>query len=517
MITSTISNFKYYVNTNKSIVFAHNTEANKIERIYKDQWASTYLEVLKTNEKTGETWQGEMDCANILDEKQDVFKTVNPIASTTKQAGFFEEYSEKTGGTHHYLNEYLNSEIFIKAKQAIDNTIPVNPIGLLENNCPNITLLLRNLFYEESDAVLQNFLNWLAVIAYKNTHQDIFWLFKGTDEENQGQGAGKGVFRDLMSTLLSGLVVSVNNNSYKNNFNSQLMNMKLIIFDEVDFKALNYEAVKDMTGSSLLYIEFKGKEPIRAANVASWLFFTNMSNTFNKIQARDRRCFLIHPNPINDSLRIAVGDMGQFIEGLRDELPAFINVIAHCDTKVLKPNELRTKAHIEYFSNEALCSINDIASIAKIFTNDESRRSYFDFLEILSESASQRRDYSAQKYFIEKGFIYFQLFEEIYEVFLTHNIAGITKKTTAYKAWKELVEELKRLNYGIYQLDSKRKILDKKVRIKHTCWRSPSITDGDQKKIIKEIVQMVKSKIEAERLLQANTNQQTVSDNKRVS
>lgn len=517
MITSTISNFKYYVNTNKSIVFAHNIETNKIERIYKDQWASTYLEVLKTNEKTGEIWQGKMDWSSILDEKQDIFKTVNPIASTTKQAGFFEEYSEKTGGTHHYLNEYLNSEIFIKAKQAIDNTKPENPIGLLEKNCPNITLLLRNLFYKESDVVLQNFLNWLAVIAYKNTHQDIFWLFKGTDEENQGQGAGKGVFRDLMSKLLSGLVVSVNNNSYKNNFNSQLMNMKLIIFDEVDLKSLNYEAVKDMTGSSLMSIEFKGKEAMRTENVASWLFFTNMSNTFNKIQARDRRCFLIHPNPINDSLRITVGDMGQFIEGLNNELPAFIKVIAYCDTKVFKPNELRTKAHIEYFSNEALCSINDIASIAKIFTNDESRHSYFDFLDILSESASEQKDYSAQKYFIEKGFIYFHLFEEIYEVFLTHHIAGTTKKTTASKAWKELVEELKRLNYCIYKLDSNRKILGEKVRIKHTCWRSPSITDEDQKKIIKEVFQMKKAKTEAEQLLQANTNQQAESNNKKIS
>lgn len=494
MLSSNINSdtFEYYINTSKAIIYSYNIKLNKMKRIYQSDWASYDMEVQKLNKKTNEVETMIMDWASIVKEDNDIFKVVKPIASTTKPAGFFEEYDYEVGLNQKCLNEYLNSEKFIQAKNSVNEDNNVNPLELLREQCPNISLLLSNLFFNESDAVLQNFLNWLAVIAYKNERQDVFWLLKGTDEDNQGQGAGKGVFRDVVTELLSGLVVSVNNQSYKSNFNSKLMNMKLIIFDEVDIKSLNYEVVKDMTGSSTMPIEFKGKEVVQTDNVASWLFFTNMYDLYEKINVSDRRCFLIHPNPKNDSLIKIVDNMDIFLTSINEELSAFINVLAHCDTKVIKPNKLKTNAHIEYFSNKALSSITEITLISKIFTNKEDRRTYFDFLEDL-ERIEPNISYADQRFFIENHFSFYKLFTEIYEVCLEHKIAGINKQISPQKAWKHFKEELlKTNNFSMYSLDRKTKLNDKQVRIKENCIRHSTTDKALQKKITDRIVKIYK-------------------------
>ena len=450
------------------------------------------MEVQKLNKKTNDTETITMDWETIVKEENDIFTIIKPIASTTKPAGFFEEYNHSVGLEQKCLNEYLNSEKFIMAKKLVEEDNNINPLELLREKCPNISLLLSNLFYGESDTVLQNFLNWTAVIAYKNIRQDIFWLFKGTDEDNQGQGAGKGVYRDLMVELLSGLVVSVNNQSYKSNFNSKLMNMKLIIFDEVNIRTLNYEVVKDMTGSSTMPIEFKGKEVVQTDNVASWLFFTNEYDLFEKINVADRRCFLIHPNPINDSLVKVVDNIDSFITTISEELPEFINVLAHCDLEVIKPNKLKTKAHTDYFSSRALSSITELTSISKVFTNKNDRSTYFDFLEDL-ERIEPNISYANQRFFIENHFSYYKQFTEIYEVCLEHKIANINSKISPQKAWKHFKEELiKTNNYAMYSLDRRTKINDNPVRIKENCIRHIKTDKALQKKITDRIVKINK-------------------------
>lgn len=480
------NNFAYYTNTTKAIIYAHNKLLNTMTRIYKSDWASYTMEVIKI------TKQGEirltLDWETIMKEDNDIFTVIKPIASTTKQAGYFEEYIPEVGLYQKCLNEYLNSAKFI---EALENSNPDNdPIELLEKTCPNIYLLLDNLFYNESKEVLQNFLNWLHIVAYKNRRQDIFWLFKGTNEDKQGQGAGKGVFRDIMSKLLSGLVVSVNNQSYKSNFNSKLMNMKLIIFDEVDMKKLDYEVVKDMTGSSSMPIEFKGKDIVMTENVSSWLFFTNMYDLFEKINITDRRCFLIHPNPLNDSLSKRVNNMEQFIKNLYSELDNFITVLAHCNGKVLKPNELQTYAHNQYFSNKALSSISDIPSISKVFTKQSIKLSYVSFLEDLEKIDTI--SYKEQVFFIENKFLSYKTFLEIYNLCLDHSLAGINKQISPEKAWKNLKEDLLKNHYEEYKLDRKTTVNGEQARIRESCIRHIDINKVQQKKITNFIVNQLK-------------------------
>ena len=477
-------NYIYYINTSKNIIFSHSLLANKIKRKYKSDWGATDMEVDKINKK-GDINTLIMNWEDITKEENSIFPVVKPIASTQKPAGFFSEIDDTIGLRQNYLNEYLNSEVFIEAK--IHAQLGINPIDLLNTTCPNISILLRNLFHNEKDIILQNFLNWLAVIAYGNKRQDVFWLFKGKSDEEQGQGAGKGVFSSLMSELLSGLVVSVNNISYKNTFNSQLLNMKLIIFDEVNFKSLNYEVVKDMTGSDSISIMFKGKEAMITDNVASWLFFTNEYDLLLKITIDDRRCFLIHPNSINDSLSKLIPDMEKFIQDIKSELPNLINVLAHCDLKVKKPNELRTQAHTDYFNNLDTAELNDIQSISKFFTNKNDRASYFDFLNQL-EKLDSLLDFKSQKYFIENKFSFYQAFKDIYKVCFEHKIAGISNKTTPQKAWKQLREVLLKLDYEDYSINTRRTVDKVKTRIKENCIRLKSIEPKEQKKITNQII-----------------------------
>lgn len=480
--------FEYYVNTAKTIVFSFSKNTRTISRIFKSDWGTISMNVIKESQK-GDPQNLKMDWDSIIKEENDIFKVIKPIASTMKPAGFFSEIIHTFGLHQDYLNEYLNSEAFTDAKSKQQANI--NPIDMLESECQNITILLRNLFYKENDEVLQNFLNWLANIAYRDIRQDIFWLFKGTDEDNQGQGAGKGVFRDLMSDLFSSLVVSVNNQSYKNNFNSQLMNMKLIIFDEVNFKSLNYEVVKDMTGSTLMPIEFKGKEVVMTENVASWLFFTNEYDLLSKINATDRRCFLIHPNPTNDSLSKIVPNIEVFVKEIRNELQSFIKVLAHCELNVIKPNKLRTAAHIEYYTNQHYSQIADIKSISKLFTNNYDRDSYFDFLTQL-EKIDGNVNYKAQRFFIENGFVYYKSFLDIFDVCKTHTVASINNKTSPQKAWKELREDLHKAKYEDYFLDKKYLVEGQKIRIKENCMRSANTDKSRQKKITDYIVKLEK-------------------------
>ena len=163
-----------------------------------------------------------------------------------------------------------------------------NIIDLLKSETPSIYALLHNLFHNEKDEVILNFMRYLNKIAFQDNRQDIMFLFMGTAENKQGQGAGKGVLRDLLGILFSDLIVSVSNETYADKFNSELLNKKVVIFDEVDLKALKYSKLKDITGSSTIRVENKGKDALTVDNVSSWLLFTNESNLHGKIKKDDR-------------------------------------------------------------------------------------------------------------------------------------------------------------------------------------------------------------------------------------
>ena len=367
-------NIKYFLNPNSSILYIYNVEHNKVHFIYSNDFKAHSLMVI---EKTkNREIRKSMNIRDIIREDNNFIEVVKVIASTTKVEGNFSELDEDTGIAANYLNIYLNARTFqdAAANNHYSITCEENLIELLEDETPAIYKLLKNLFHNEKDEVLINFLNYLNVISFTDNKQDIMYLFKGTSEEKQGQGAGKGVFRDLLSKMFSGLVCSVSNESYNNGFNAELLNKKIVIFDELDFKSLKYEKLKDITGNSTLRIENKGKDAIIVKNVSSWLLFTNLSDMLAKILADDRRTFIIHPNPVNGSLKKDVidpcygGDFSHFEYCLFSEIENFIHIISLATGKVRTPLELRTEAHKSYFSSSNY-KLTDINKFNDIFLN----------------------------------------------------------------------------------------------------------------------------------------------------
>ena len=356
-----IEGVEFYVNTNKTILYIYDKKKNKIERIFSDKWTAKSLPCIVS--KREEEWEEDLNFREIINADRSFIKVVDVVSSTVKKPAFSTE-TDTYGITSNYLNEFLGSVDFIEAiKQNRFEGDNKSALELLKIHCKSYYILFKNLFYNENDDVLINFLNWLNVISYSDKHQDVLWLFFGTDSINEGQGAGKGVLTQILKEMLSGLTTDVSMTTYQNNFNADLMNKKICVFDEVEFKNLNWSRVKNITGNPVIRVENKGKDPINTTNVSSWLMFTNEHDLQGKIKFDDRRAFLVRPNPKNGSLKdlISKSDykcVGKFIDTLNDEMADFIHIIGLMDGNVLTPQQLQTAAHKAY--HDGLTSVEAI-------------------------------------------------------------------------------------------------------------------------------------------------------------
>jgi len=322
------------------------------------------------------------------------------------------------------------------------------------------------------------------------------YLFKGTSEEQQAAGAGKGVFRDLLSKMFSGLVCSVSNESYNNSFNSELLNKKIVIFDELDFKSLKYEKLKDITGSSTLRIENKGKDAIIVENVSSWILFTNLSDMLAKILAEDRRTFIIHPNPKNGSLKSEIidvyynGEFQYFQDCLFSEIENFIHIISLATGKVRTPLELRTEAHKSYFSSSNY-KLTDINKFNDIFLNKNSKRKFIEFLEELKTLNDISADkFERLKFYLDTGFYFQEMLQEIFNICQQHQVANIKSRDKSRAIIKALKDELIKNDYELFNLDTRFTYQKVQQRVKHkNCIRIKDTSKQRQK----EINQTIKS------------------------
>ena len=317
--------------------------------------------------KGDEKFVDEISLKDIMSEDNNFIKQITPIASTVKTAGYFVESNENSGISSHYLNEFLGSVDFLESiyNNKFQNTKVKNILDLMKKETPAFFYLIKNLFFGEKDEVIFNFLAWLKATSLKDDRQDIIYSFIGTNEQNQGQGAGKGVLIDLLDKIFTGLTARVSNATYADRFNANLINKKIVVFDELNFKTLKYDILKEITGSSTMRVEFKGKDALTAKNVSSWLLFTNEHDTCYKIINSDRRTHLIRPNPENESLRkYVIQPIFKTFEGfenqLNDEFTNIIHIIALAPDLVLSPNELVSKAKLEYFRERENIEVDDM-------------------------------------------------------------------------------------------------------------------------------------------------------------
>lgn len=472
---------QYFVNTNKTILYIYNSETNEINRFFSDKWPSMNISCRCVDDD--EELTSYLDFKTIINKDALFVKKVSPIASTIKSPAFFEEVDENTGITSNILNEFLGSSDFIGAKENNKFKNKRNLISLLEKEAPTFSMLLKNLFHNEKNEVIENFLRWLRVCSFEDKHQDILFLFCGTSVINQGQGAGKGVLINYLNHLLSGLVVSVSNKTYETNFNSNILNKKIIVFDEVNFKTLKYETVKDITGNPLVRVEFKGKEPISADNVGSWLMFTNEHDLENKITYDDRRTFIVRPNPKNGSLNELIKKkyktFDKFRRSLMAETENIVHIIAKAQGKVLSPLELMTEAKTEYFKDKSTIEMVDLKDLYQFMANKEMFKKCLAVLEnndLFTDKEKIR--------FLKSYSINYKLFSEIFQVLLKN---GLVKKESPLFAWERLKEFSLKNGFEMVVVDSSKTKVYKKYRDKTLMLKS-----GKSKKEIRELKQLLR-------------------------
>lgn len=491
-------NIKYYMNTNNSVLYIYNINTNNINMVYSNDFNAIKIEVIKI-EKEKETIKKE-DIKTIIKNENDFIEIVKVISSTTKQEGYFKEYDNKTKLETNYLNIYLNSTRFIESqknnKYKIDNNN--NILTIFEKECNTIYKLFKNLFYNENDIILTNFLNWLSYCSFNDKRQDIIFLFKGKNEEEQGQGSGKGVLRELLEHLFNGLVCSVSNETYNDKFNSELLNKKIVIFDEVNMKTLKYDKLKDITGNSKLRIENKGKDALIVDNVSSWLLFTNLPSLENKIKIDDRRTFIIQPNPKNGSLKKEIIDLyfnkdfNSFRNKLLSEVNNFIHILGLLPQRVKTPLELQTQSHFEYFNVKK--TLIDINNIIDIFIVDSKKIVFIDFLkelELLGDISKEQ--YNNIKYFLEHNFYYQNVFETIFNICQTHKIGNIKNNDSERNIIKIIKDTLLTKDYELYTIETKFKDIkgDRKTLRKKNCIRKKTIDKKEQNLINTKLKNMI--------------------------
>ena len=388
-LVNTDPNMGYYLNTNKTMLYCHMKNTDLLGRFYSDKWSSQTFNIIEVNEKTGVEEEKTLDIKSIVNADNDFIDVVQTISSTIKPKAFFEE-DNIFGFREKFFNEFLGSDVFLNAR--INNKFKKsdNIVDLLKKKTPAFFTIIRNLFYQEHDDVIRNFMAWLNVAAFEDRHQDVIWCFFGTTESMQGQGAGKGVLMDFLTKLYSGLTITVTNSTYDNDFNGEMLNKKIVVFDEVSMKNLDWGRVKDATGRATLRVEFKGRDAITASNVASWLLFTNEWELTREISIRDRRAFLIQPNPTNESLiqiiRKKFLSFKKFSEQLQKETEDIVHIIERSGNKVQTPLQLKTKAYENYWSNKLLVGIEDLKNYEKIVVE---KKMTLKFIEISKSNGIQ--------------------------------------------------------------------------------------------------------------------------------
>lgn len=441
------TNMKYIINTNETILYIYNMDEMQVEGIVREKWGSMKMRVLFTKKDSEILKHETLD--EIIKNDNNFIQKCEIISSTLQANGFFSRTYNNL--ERQYFNQFLGSQVFLECLENPKYSNNDSIIELLKNETPVIYKLLKNLFYNEKDEVIENFVAWLKVVSFKDKHQDIIWNFFGTNEEEQGQGAGKGVLITLLNKIFSGLVSSVSNMTYQNNFNSNLMNKKVIVFDEVDYKCLKYENIKDITGNSVFRVEFKGREPLEAKNVSSWLMFSNMHNLHNRITSDDRRTFLIRPNPKNGSLKAIInkdynGDFTHFNNLLHSEIENFINIIAVADDKVKSPLEMTTQAHRNYFRQSKQVSVLDINELHKILISPNFQDKIFAiFQEILNIEPTYKKDVLLIKRAIGNKFMNRKIFTMIFDILKDNHYINANEKLN--KLWELFKENISKYEY----------------------------------------------------------------------
>lgn len=442
------NNIKYIINTNETILYICDIDEMKIESIVREKWGSMKMRVLFTKKDSDSTTRQET-LDEIIKNRNNFIHKCEIISSTLQTNGLFRRTYNNL--ERQYFNQFLGSKVFLECLETQKYNDDESIIELLERETPTIYKLLKNLFHNEKDEVIENFIAWLKVVSFKDKNQDIIWNFFGTNEEEQGQGAGKGVLITLLNKIFSGLVSSVSNTTYQNNFNSNLMNKKVIVFDEVDYKYLKYENIKDITGSSVLRVEFKGREPLEAKNVSSWLMFSNMHTLHNKITSDDRRTFLIRPNPKNGSLKVIIDkdydeDFNYFNGLLHDEIENFINIISVADDKVKSPLEMTTQAHRDYFRQSNQVSVLDINELHKILVSHHFQDKIFAiFQEIINIEQSYKKDVLLIKRAINNQFMNRRVFTMIFDILKDNQYINSNEKLN--KLWELFKENISKFDY----------------------------------------------------------------------
>lgn len=444
---------EFYVNTNKTILYIYDKKENKIEHVFSDKWPSKSI-LCRVYDK-GNDEVKLLNFKDIINADNDFVVVVDAISSTVRPPAFSQE-EDKYGITSNYLNEFLGSSEFIAAYE--NNKFRGNEesiLDLLKEYCPSYNKLLRNLFYNEDDSVLINFMNWLNVVSFSDKFQDVVWCFMGTNSEMQGQGAGKGVLIQILEEMLSGLTVSVGMKTYESNFNSELMNKKVCVFDEVEFKELNWATLKYITGKHVFRVESKGKDAITTPNVSSWLMFTNEYDLCEKVKFDDRRLFLIRPNPKNGSLRSLVIDpiykgFDNFFEALRNEMADFIHLIALLDGKVLTPQQLQTKAHKDYYDGLMTVGVLDLSEIEDVLTNKKMANKIVEILKANSLIEDEFLEKAIKKLLRERT-LNFKAFYHFFKILQEEGM--IPRKIKPMFAWERVKEHSKRGGFEVVIVD----------------------------------------------------------------
>lgn len=397
--------------------------------------------------------------------KEKKIKKCKTVLTTKDNYG----YKRKKEGKRfiNIFNEFKNANIFSEALKKLEyKDNKKNLYKLAKEKTPYFLFLLENLFYNEDKEQIENFLKWLSYVFYEENRQDIAYLFKGTNKMEQGQGAGKGVLIQILDKLLSGLTTNVNNVNYKDNFNSDLQNKKIVIFDELDVNKVDYNYLKYITGNDSIKIEYKGKNKINVKNYASWLFFTNESDIIRNMVEDDRRLFIIHPNPTNGSLEHITKtnniSISKLIENINEEFEEIVKIMAYINFKKLypkKPQDLRSKAHKHTFEKKK--SIKNIDNILEIFIDKKTRLNFCKNLEELTINGDLNINKKHFIYFLENGIYTKNLVKWVIRVLGQLEIGNIRNKAHIMEiATLDTLEQLKTIKgYETKEIKGKYKSL----------------------------------------------------------
>lgn len=445
----------YFVNGNKTHLFSHNKVLKQLEKIQEGEWNSSKftcdIQIIDKDEVIESTKK--YSVRELISEDVDFIRFVIPVSSTTKPTAFFTETSGISKIEKDYFNEFFRAPEFLQAKQNNRYADCNDIIKLLKTETPTFNVLIKNLFFNEHDLVILNFINWLSNAAYQDKHQSEFFCFIGKNEEDQGQGAGKGVLQGFLSELLSGLVTKEKSETFQKEFNPHLENKKIVVFDEVNFKTLNYNKLKDITGSDLLSVEAKGKSAYEARNVSSWFLFSNESDLKNKITYADRRAFIIRPNPINNSLRGIVekkfGDHTNFKTKLHADIPNLIHILGRCvNNRVIDPVNLITNAKMDYFKERSAISIENVNDFTKILVNKKLKAKVCELL----------KDYKPERYEVVIALLKQNCINRKAFNILLNNLIdmGFVKKSQDNKIWEKLKETSLKQDFELIKVDFKK-------------------------------------------------------------